>query len=76
MNSTVNSLSRASEALTVIEAYQAMVTFLEWRWERSGKKMDDLAALLSDTSMDVWADAAPGDPAMWHNWLNAIDRSK
>ena len=61
-------------ALSEKEAFQAMREFLDAYWERDGKTSDDLAALLGAISTDIGADGTTGDPAQWHDWLEAVKR--
>lgn len=75
MTMQINTLARAGEPLTVIDAYRAMASFLDHYWERTGK-LEGLAGLMGDVSLDIWADGTPGDPASWSDWLAAIDRTK
>jgi hypothetical protein len=56
-------------------AFEAMRLFLEAYWERGGRSSDDLAALLGELDTSVWADDAPGDPAQWTDWLEAVRRA-
>ena len=62
-----------------LQAYDAMIAFLQHYWEIRGKPSDDIALLLSNISRDVWANGMPGDPASWSDWQRAvstaIDRS-
>lgn len=51
-------------------AYKAMFRFLEKYYALSNA--EDVGALLGSTSMDVFQDAMPADPAMWAEWLEAI----
>jgi hypothetical protein len=64
----------AEQQLSVGEAYSAMIDFLEAFWVRDGKPDDSLLRLLSFTNREVWADGTPADPAMWGDWLDAIQR--
>ena len=75
MAGSANSLARSGEPLTVIDAYRAMVAFLETCWER-GNRTGDLASVLSDISLETFADIKPADPAQWGDWLHAIDRTR
>jgi len=75
METAANSLARSGEPLTVVHAFRAMVAFLDAYWER-GARTDDLASVLSDISLETFADAAPADPAQWSDWLQAIDRTR
>ncbi|MEP6467039.1 MAG: hypothetical protein ABJB05_12085 [Parafilimonas sp.] len=58
--------------LTTREAYIAMIFFLEDTLTRI--KSDDLAGLLGDLSINN-DDNKPMDPAMWKDWLNAVQKT-
>jgi len=62
--------------LSELEAFDAMRLFLEAYWRRGGQVSDDLASLLSDIGREVWANAQPGDPAQWDDWLAAVEAIK
>jgi hypothetical protein len=62
--------------LTELEAYDAMLAFLEAYWRRGGGKSDDLAVLLGSTNRSICADLGPGDPAQWNDWMNAVEKVK
>ena len=51
------------------EGYLVMVEFLRAYVERAGA--GSLATLLADVELD--ADGMPFDPAMWSDWLAAVD---
>ena len=53
------------------EAYLAMFAFLEHRYDMT--KSDDLGSLLG--SMALLRDGGTADPAVWNDWLNAIERA-
>lgn len=57
------------EALSDREGYLAMVEFLLAYVGRAGA--GSLATLLADVEIDV--DGMPFDPAMWSDWLAAIE---
>jgi hypothetical protein len=59
------------QALTELEAYDAMRVFLEAYWERGGKASDDIAVLLGSTQR--LRDGPPLDPAQWGDWRDAIE---
>ena len=69
-------LNRTDENLTALQAYDAMVGFLEAYWVRGGRTSGDIANLLSSVSRGIWADGEPGDPAQWSDWLDAISRTR
>ena len=54
--------------LTPKQAYLAMYSFLEARYQRS--KADDVGALLG--SMSLLADGTPADPAIQGDWHAAV----
>jgi hypothetical protein len=51
-------------------AYKAMVRFLEKYYALTNA--EDVGALLGSMSTDVFQDAMLADPAMWEEWLEAI----
>jgi len=59
----------AAPNLTIEQAYQSMVCFLEAYWERT--QSDEIGALLGGLALD--ADGRPMDPAAWSDWLAAIE---
>lgn len=59
--------------LNELEAFDAMMRFVEAYWERGGKQSDDLAHLLSDLSRNLWANGMPGDLAQWSDFRAAVD---
>lgn len=63
---------QAMEKLTIRQAYDAMFYFLENYYEQTHS--DDVASLLGDLSMDIWADGTPGDPAAWDDWLECVQK--
>jgi hypothetical protein len=64
--------ARSGDAISAQQAFQAMVVFLEAFWTRDGRPDDSMAKLLSWTYGALAGDG-PGDPAMWEDWLDAID---
>lgn len=56
--------------LTQKQAYLAMFKFLEQYWERG--KSEEIACILSNMSLSVWADGTPGDPAYIQDWDDAV----
>ena len=54
------------------EAYLAMVNFLEKYYNRTGS--DDIGALLG--SMILLDDEETMDPAVWIDWIDAINNTK
>ena len=62
--------------LDALQAYDAMCHFIEAHWERGLRASDDIAKLLSMIDRSVWADGGPGDPAMWEDWVEALDKAR
>ena len=60
------------KTLSEQEAYAAMYAFLE-RWYRATGS-DDVAALLG--SMATLPSGGTADPALWLDWLDAIEAAK
>jgi len=61
----------AERGLTEREAYEAMLAFLDAYWKRGQKRSDELATLLGSAAMN--SDGAPLDPALWSDWVNAVE---
>ena len=59
------------KTLSEQEAYAAMFAFLEYHYSLT--KSDDLGALLG--SMALLPDKSPADPAIWEEWLEAIEKA-
>jgi hypothetical protein len=57
--------------LTELEAYDAMVEFLDDYYRSIGEPAE-IGILLGGLSRDTFADGGPADPAMWQDWVNAI----
>jgi hypothetical protein len=62
------------ETLTIRQAFDAMVCFLEDYYQRS--KSDEIAAILSGLSL-LWLDPSTGekwtgDPAYWIDWMKCV----
>ena len=53
------------------DAYAAMFAFLEQRYMLTGS--NELGALLG--SMSLMPDGGTADPAIWHDWLSAVDKA-
>jgi hypothetical protein len=64
----------ANSQLDVSTGFDAMLLFLEAYWERGGRASDDLAVLLGGLQR-LESDGRPLDPAMWSDWLEAVDRA-
>lgn len=54
------------------KAYAAMFAFLEKRYQLT--ESDDLGALLG--AMSLLPDGGTADPAIWEDWLNAIEEAE
>lgn len=57
------------EQLTIKQAFQVMVSFLENFYERTGA--DDIGILLGD--LQILEDGVTADPAAWEDWLESVD---
>jgi hypothetical protein len=57
-------------SLSSLEAYKAMILFLEEYYERTNS--DDIAVLLS--SMQFLEDGNTADPAIWKDWLDCVQK--
>jgi hypothetical protein len=60
---------KATDEITVHQAFDAMCIFLEAVWQRHGENAEDIAFLLGGTK---WADGSPIDPTIWEDWLMAV----
>ena len=58
------------KTITLIEAYKSMFEFVRQYYNRKAKPRE-LALLLSD--IELIHDGMPMDPAMWQDWLDAVD---
>lgn len=63
------------DPITTEIGYRAMVIFLERYYDRGGGA-DSLSDVMSSISSFLWGDGTPNDPAMWTDWLDAIDLAK
>ncbi|MFL5328940.1 MAG: hypothetical protein ACJ8C4_08480 [Gemmataceae bacterium] len=66
-----DNLPRATEKVTLAEAYRAMLRVLEYYHEMGTDY--EVGAILGDLSAGVWADGSPSDPASWSLWLDSVD---
>ncbi len=57
--------------LTKLEAFKAMTKFLEKWYELT--KSDDIGSLLGGIDINFWCNGKPFDPALWGDWLDAIN---
>jgi hypothetical protein len=64
--------------LTALEAFDAMRAFVEGYWEQGGKAEEEIRRLLSALNRDrsIWPDGCPADPAVWPDWLRAVEAIK
>ena len=62
-------IMKPTDTITVVEGYDAMRIFLEAVWRRHGKAVEGIEFLLAGLK---WADGSPVDPAMWEDWLAAV----
>ena len=51
-------------------AYKAMFRFLENYYALT--HAEDIGALLGSMSVDLFSNGMPADPAMWEDWMQAI----
>jgi hypothetical protein len=64
--------------LDELTAYDAMVRFLFNWWDRSGRpqrsvfEQGDVLWLLSACDRSTSPNSGPPDPAMWHDWKQAL----
>ena len=68
MTDDVNIVS-ATDTITLIEGYDAMRIFLETVLLRLGKTDEEIDFIVAGLK---WADGSPVDPAMWQDWLAAV----
>lgn len=61
------------EKLDAVLAYKAMFRFLDNYWERGNRNDDQIAVLLGSMSLETLGGGKPADPAMWSDWLEAIE---
>ena len=62
-------IMNATDTITLIEGYDAMRVFLETVSLRLGKTDEEINLIVAGLK---WADGAPVDPAMWQDWLAAV----
>jgi hypothetical protein len=58
------------EKLTEKQAFTAMLYFLDQYYQQT--QADDIGALLG--SLQLLSDGLPADPAMWDDWLIAVEK--
>jgi hypothetical protein len=59
----------ATDTVTLIEGYDAMRIFLKMVSQRLGTTDEEIDSIVGGLK---WADGAPVDPAMWRDWLAAV----
>jgi len=59
----------ATDTITLIEGYDAMRIFLETVSLRLGTTDEEIDFIVGGLK---WADGSPVDPAMWRDWLAAV----
>ena len=57
------------EKSTTVEAFKAMILFLETYYEQT--RADDIGTLLG--SLQLLADGKTADPALWQDWLKSSE---
>jgi hypothetical protein len=62
-------IMNATDTITLIEGYDAMRIFLETVSLRLGKTDEEIDFIVGGLK---WADGSPVDPAMWQDWLAAV----
>lgn len=68
--------SGGQDTISIEQGFAAMRHFLNAFWERGGKPDDSMPMLLSWIDAGMWADGSPADPAMWSDWLNAVEATQ
>ena len=62
-------MMNATDSITLIEGYDAMRILLETVSLRLGKTDEEIDFIVGALK---WADGSPVDPAMWQDWLAAV----
>ena len=62
-------IMNATDTITLIEGYERMRIFLETVSLRLGKTDEEIDLIVAGLK---WADGSPVDPAMWQDWLAAV----
>ena len=60
------------ETLTIRQAFDAMVHFLERQYALD--KSDDIGTLLGSLSLQIWANDTTADPAAWDDWMESVQK--
>jgi hypothetical protein len=60
------------DTITIKEAYAAMYEYLRMLHDMTGS--DDLGGFLG--SMSLLENGAPADPAVWGDWMRAVQKAK
>jgi hypothetical protein len=58
-----------TDTITLIEGYDAMRIFLKTVSRRLGKTDEEIDFIVGGLK---WTDGSPVDPAMWQDWLAAV----
>lgn len=66
-------MMQTNDTITLAEAYEAVGIFLESVWHRLDKPQEEIAFLLAGLR---WVDGTPVDPAIWQDWLAAVQSVK
>lgn len=59
--------------LTIEQAYKAMFYFLENEYKST--EIDEIGGLLGSLSWKIFSDSQPADPAVWKNWIDAVQQA-
>ena len=57
--------------LTRIQAFQAMIKFLEKYYNFT--KSDDIGSLLGGMDTSFWGNGKTFDPALWQDWIESVE---
>jgi len=68
------SVVEKDEKLTLKQAFYAMFYFIENEYKLT--KSDDMGALLGSLDWTIWNDSGPADPAVWDDWIGAVEKAK
>lgn len=67
-----NKMNQEADLISIKDAYNAMFRYLENLYALT--KSEDLGGFLG--SMIILEDGKPADPAIWGDWLEAIESAK
>lgn len=59
------------DKLSIQQVFDIMTHFLTVYWEKTDS--EDVANLLSDMNTEVWLDGSTADPAIWDDWVEAVE---